>query len=569
MSEKRVIILDSDSTQVEYYQSYLAEYSVQTVNYQSIDDFFANLQGDSFFLLLISYQIILASERAQVIELFQKLQDREIVVYDVPENANRRLAFYDLGSRRVYDTSYSPQEVSHSLRWLIHILSSEERAADVSSRGRLEDVPVQSLILLLGRENRTGVLKLLGTHNSGKIYFFNGNIDAAQVGTHNGKEAVLHMLLWQKGNFVFSPADHLAQETKISLSNFGFIIMARTIRREMAANLRQIGSEKTVLRVQYLGDLLQSDLEIDPRFAEYIKTPRLLASILENPVYNSFETAEKLALLKNKGYLSVNEPAERNLAQKIPRAEEEAASQLALPATQIEIDLLKQNLHIGREQKSVKLIVLFSPQAADSDAVKIFVPEMIETPHTEIKGITQLTLSADFNIYLLGMVADQSSIDFILNLDDHDFSGYIFLIDATAESFFEYGNYLINHLLSNKPLPAAVALSGAQDEQQVSELKGRFFTPDGLTWLACPQDRQEALHLVLAAVQDIKQEQPEEEEEQQAQNEAASEALPDDPESPAEPEKMAEAADEPAAQTPDEEEPEEQASAEEMKEEER
>lgn len=505
MADKEVILLEKDAEKVEFYQSYLAVYSVKTRKYSSLADFSAEDEQD-FLFLLISYQVILGSERSNVISLFQKYQDHEIVVYDVPENANRRLAFYDLGARRVYDSSYSPQEVCHSLKWLIDVLSASDQKVESYSRGRLEDIPVQSLILLLGRENRTGVLKLISEYNSGKIYFFNGNIDAAQVGTHFGKAAVLHMILWRKGHFIFSPSDHLAQETHISLSNFGFVIMAQSIQREMEDNLRQIGPPESVLRVRYAGDLLQSGLDIDERFISHIKNPRILANVLENPVYTSFETAQKLILLKNKGYLSVNEASQRSLSSAIPRAEEEAATQLPLPGTQIEIDLIKESLHLPEEQKSMKLLLLYNPQQAESSFVRTFIPEMIREAHTQIKGITQLSLSAEFNVYLLAMETDQKSLDFILGMEKGDFHGYIFLLDAAAEYSFEYSNYLINQLLTNRPAPAVVAVGGLAGAQLLSGVKSRFFTPEGLNWVVCPAEREEALHLLLAAVRDVRQE---------------------------------------------------------------
>jgi len=509
MTDKEVVILESDTEKVEFYQSYLGVYSVKTRKYSSLSDFSAAEHEQDFLFLLISYQVILGSERSNVISLFQKYQNREIVLYDVPENANRRLAFYDLGARRVYDTSYSPQEVCHSLKWLIDVLTAEDQETETYSRGRLEDISVQSLILLLGRENRTGVLKLKSEFNSGKLYFFSGNIDAAQVGTHSGKAAVLHMLLWEKGHFIFNPADYLAQETHISLSNFGLIIMAQTIRREMEENLRQIGSPESVLRVRHTGDLLQSALDIEPLFINHIKNPRILADVLENPVYTSFETAQKLSLLKSKGYLLVNETAQRSLSRTIPRVEEEAATQIPLSATSVEIDLIKENLHLREDQKSMKLLLLYDPQAADSPSTKLFVPDMIREPNTQIKGITQLILSEDFNVYLLAMESDQKSLDFIMGIDDEDFHAYIFLLQAGIESSFEYSNYLISQLLAKRPAPAVVAVAGLSGEHPLDEVKRRFFTPEGLNWMVCPAEREEALHLLLAAVRDVEQDEAE------------------------------------------------------------
>ncbi len=501
MADKFIMILDSDSAQVEFFKTLLAEERIDSASFNSIPELFEQSDAKSSLLILVNYQVVLAADRSDVISLFQNLKSLGIVVYNVPENANRRLAFYDLGALRVYDSSYSPQEVFYSIKWLIEILSSDKTADDAHSHGRLEEIPVKDLILLLGRENRTGVLKIISNNNSGKLYFFDGNVDAARVGTHSGTDAVLHMLLWRKGDFTFNSADHLAQETKINLSNYGLLILAEKFQHELQINLNKIGKEKSVLRVKHAGDLVQADLKIDQKFIDFIRRPCTIGDILENPFYTSFETAKKLVELKEKGFLLINEPMDHAMDVSVTQAENEADVQIGVKFSAAEAAKLRTVLNIEAEKNSANLFVLFNPDAKDSAEVQTFIPRMKGISHSEVKGVTQLTLGANYNIYLLGLDTDQNSIDFILNLEENDFHGYIFLVDAARKELYEYTNYIISNLLSKKPLPAVVAVYGIPEGGSPEIVQNGFFLPDGLSWIACPPEQQDALYKVLNAMQ--------------------------------------------------------------------
>jgi len=518
MADKNIIILDSDFAHMEFFNPFFEEEGIKAHQFNSIADYLDNESERSVLLFLLDYGTILAAERTEVIRFFQNLHQAQTVVYNVPENANRRLAFYDLGALRVYDTSYSLEEVHFSLRWLINALSAEQQNEGLYSRGRLEDLSVTNLILLLGRENRTGVLRLLSNNNSGKIYFFDGNVDAAQVGPHQQMAAVLHMLLWGKGTFIFSGSDHMAQETTINLSNYGLIILAEEYRKKLRENLQALGSEKSVLRVRNVGDLMLSDVDIKKDFIERIRRPHTLTDILENPYYTSFETAEKLVLLKQKGFLAVNHPIEHVLETSASAVEEKASAQLAVELSPEKINELRSNLNIDAQQSSAKIIVLYSPQSEKSDMVKLFIPAMMETPAKAFRGVTQLSLAADCTIYLLGVAIEQKSLDFILNLGLNEFDGYLFLIDATQGERFEYISYVMNRLLSGRALPAVAAVNGLDEQETPEKIERQFIVSGKINWIVCPQEQKQALSEVLGALK-----RPvEKEQEQTAEAKAAS-----------------------------------------------
>jgi len=144
--------------------------------------------------------------------------------------------------------------------------------------------------------------------------------------------------------------------------------------------------------------------------------------------------------------------------------------------------------------------VLYSPQSEKSDVVKLFIPEMMETPAKAIRGVTQLSLAADCTVYLLGVAIEQKSLDFILNLAPDEFDGYLFLIDAAQSDRFEYINYVMNRLLADRALPAVATVSGLADEASLEKIKNKFIISGKINWLICPQEQKQALSEVLATL---------------------------------------------------------------------
>ena len=162
---------------------------------------------------------------------------------------------------------------------------------------------------------------------------------------------------------------------------------------------------------------------------------------------------------------------------------------------------LRAVLNIGAEKNNANIFVLFNLDAKNTAQVQAFIPRMKGISYSEVKGVTQLTLGANFNIYLLGLDTNQNSIDFVLNLEENDFHGYIFLVDAARKELYEYTNYIINNLLSKKSLPAVVAVYGLPEGGSPELVQNGFFSPEGLSWIACPPEQQDALYKVLRAMQ--------------------------------------------------------------------
>jgi hypothetical protein len=80
-------------------------------------------------------------------------------------------------------------------------------------QGSLTDIALPDVIQLVSVSGKTGVFSLSGEGGEGKIYLKDGQITDAIVGPLRGEYAVYEMAIWQRGQFIFTPAVESDEET--------------------------------------------------------------------------------------------------------------------------------------------------------------------------------------------------------------------------------------------------------------------------------------------------------------------------------------------------------------------
>jgi len=477
-SEQTVVIIDADESHVEIYHSYLKSDGYRPRIFESISSFLEQTEISKLSLVLINYTTLLKSERQQVIHFFQQMGQKNIFVFNVPQNANKRLAFYELGARRVYDSAVSLEEVYYSIKYFIRAFNQGKDSAPVYSQGRLQDVSLAALLRMLGREARSGILKIYSEKNSGKLFFWKGHVDEAQVGVHRGLKAILHMFLWDKGSFVFSVTGRMRSAEMVPLSIPGLLILRRRILKDFEEKVHRLAAPGSVLRVKNLGDLKQAALDINPAFISFISQPRMLNEALENAFYTNYQTVDYLLQLKEGGFLQVHRAAEHIIHESLPQEENAAVVQIAF--TDDEISAIQNNLFTSGE--SLAKVMVLSP---DEEALSHFLKLLTGRKSTRDKNkmrLAQLPLNDDSAILLLGMKMNHLHLDSLVELSQ-TLAGYIFLLDGHNQSSCEYANYLISKILNVKRAPCVIAVAHVAGGDELQRLQSRFHLPAQVTWL--------------------------------------------------------------------------------------
>ncbi len=515
MSKEIVYILDADESRTDFFKNSLKEDGYDTNILSDIASSIDQLADETFLIILIDYRSIVTADRNKVISFFKILNNRNVIVYNVPEDANRRLAFYELGARWVYDSSYSLEEVYYSLRWLLSILSSEFEGHRLFSKGNLEDMPLPVLISTLGRENRSGILKIVTENNSGKIYFYNGDIDDARVGIHSGESAVFHMLFWKKGAYTFASTQQENPVNNIRLSNIGLLLLAENFREKYIAYLKELGSVYSVIRVKNVGDLLISNKDIDKKFIEHLENPHEVKEILENLFYTCYETVEKLLQLKRDGFLIFKEPDKAVSDESVFDDNIGNSGLDEIILNKNEIIQLKENLNI-EDKRTGKLIILGSRSAGKTEFIRQLTKSKSAVQNEKDIDLAHIQLGAELDLLLFGVVMDQMVIGTVENISE-GLVGYIFLIDGKESEEFKYINYIINHLINKYPVSIVIAVTNISTDEEKQSVCSKFKLPGKINWVIYQPNDLQSVRKALLALKPLDEIQEEKLEEKEAE----------------------------------------------------
>ena len=392
-------------------------------------------------------------------------------------------------------------------------ITAESNPQKLVSKGKLKNTSVASLINKIGRENRSGVLKIATTANSGKIYFYNGDLDDAQVGSIKGQEAVFHMYLWRKGDFIFTVSHPENRLNNIELSNIGILIRAEEIRREYLKSFETLCSPHSIIAAKNIGDLVLSFPDIPPGFFKLLSKPTVVEELLENSYFTNYRSLEILLELKEGKVLKIEEPVKAVL--ETIQKNDSGLKEMLL--NKEELDRFKENIEI-EDETSIKMLFLGAKEGGRSQIIR-------ELSHTQgkMQGKSQLELAhvqLDKNLELLIVGAEMNQIimDSIEQISE-GLSGYVFLIDCSKTEDFEYNNYFINHLLSINHVPVCIVLMNFSENENIDTIRSHFLIPEGIPWVIYnPDDTGSAKEIVLSIIPI-----PEVEETEEDKDEAAAE----------------------------------------------
>jgi hypothetical protein len=508
-----VCILDKDPGRSQLFSDFLKKEGIDTIVVDNIERFATSSFGQDFMMILIDYLTILKARRDAVLDFFKRLSSGNMIVYNVPADATRRLAFYDLGARWVFDVTYDQDEIVYNIKSVLKKITAESNPQKLASKGKLKNTSVASLINKIGRENRSGVLKIATTANSGKIYFYNGDVDDAQVGSIKGQEAVFHMYLWRKGDFIFTVSHPESRLNNIELSNIGILIRAEEIRREYLKSFESLCSPHSIIAAKNIGDLVLSFPDIPSGFFKLLSKPTVVEELLENSYFTNYRSLAILLELKEGNVLKIEEPVKAVL--ETIQKNDSGLKEMLL--NKEELDRFKENIGI-EDETSIKMLFLGAKEGGRSKIIR-------DLSHTQgkMKGKSQLELAhvqLDKNLELLivGAEMNQMIMDSIEQISE-GLSGYVFLIDCSKTEDFEYNNYFINHLLSINHVPVCIVLMNFSENENVDTIRSHFLIPEGIPWVIYnPDDAGSAKEIVLS-ITPI----PEEEEAEEDKNDAAAE----------------------------------------------
>jgi len=252
-----VLVLDENKNRLTELKTRLLEKGISAVTLDNSEDHNKLISKNALKIVLITQQYLAKISKEEIKTLFRQADSRSIIVYDVQNNATRRIAFYKLGAYRVLDNTFDPYDI---IEFAVNVLKQHNESGEqreIRFSGSLIDFSIADLINSFGRDKVSGVLRVYTPYCSGKIIFNNGDIDDASSGYHLGEEAVLFMLTWMTGNFTMRKCHIKSPKHKVQLSNIGLLLYGERIRTKYNEIIKKLGHPGVSVKLINKGDLVQ------------------------------------------------------------------------------------------------------------------------------------------------------------------------------------------------------------------------------------------------------------------------------------------------------------------------
>jgi signal recognition particle receptor subunit beta len=505
MNSSKILILGNDKKRSNLLISLFKEKNIEVLDAQNIPDADSILSSSDLDLILIEYISIVNAEREKLIELFRDARRTKFVIFDVPHDAQRRLAFYKVGAYRILSVNYDVEDIYFFSE---NLLSTEKPSLEEKESrfsGRLQDFSLSGLINSFGKEKRSGVLRIQTPVSSGKIYFNNGHIYHASAGYIKDDDAVLYMLTWSQGLFIMSPLARKKVNNRVKLSNVGLLLQGESFRDEFSRLVKELGGLSKEMHVVNQGDLLQKDN--DPNYKKFIgklSDYRQINDVIENSPFGMLNTLNQLISLKKSKNLKIREAVDTFGELQADQTQESSGLVERLLSGE-DVNLLRKNL-TAEELTSGKLLILGSNTSGKTDFIRQFNQGSVSGVRSNQElDFTTIELAENFSLQVFGITLEERLSQIIEKLSE-DLVGYIFLIDSKRESELEYTNYIINNLVSAHQVPWTIAVTnlGKSAKNVPSKIKSGLDLPKGKIALVCDVTNKEDVRKVLLSIKSVK-----------------------------------------------------------------
>jgi signal recognition particle receptor subunit beta len=497
----KILLLGKDEKNSNLLSSLFKDKDIDVFVVKNIPDAINLLSSSELNLILIDFQVIVDAERKILIKLFKDAQTTKFVIFDVPVDAGRRLAFYGLGAYRILDVNYNVEDVYYFSQNLLADGKPVLEEKESHFSGRIQDFGLHSLINNFGKEKRSGVLRLQTPVSSGKIYFNYGHIYHASAGYLKDDDAVYYMLTWNKGRFSMSNLSPRRVNNRVKLSNVGLLLQGEYIREKFLSLVKELGGLSKEMCVINKGDLILEEKDQEfKNFLEKITDFRQVFDIIENSPYQMIDTLKHLVSLKKSGNLKTRESGEVLEGLYLDELQESSGLTERLLSIK-EINELRENLR-ATELNSGKLLVLGSSTCGKTD----FIRQLNQGSTSSVRSdqeldFTVIELADDFSLQVFGITIEERLSQIIEKISEN-LVGYIFLIDAGNEDELEYTNYVINNLISTHNVPWTIAVTNMKKRAKKipQKIKTKIHVGKGRTFLICDVKNKEHVRKVVMSI---------------------------------------------------------------------
>jgi DNA-binding response OmpR family regulator len=186
------------------------------------------------------------------------------------------------------------------------------RTSKTRFAGSLSDMGLVDLLQTIDVSRKSGVLRLSSGLKRGSVFFNEGRVLDAELGTLSGEAAIYRFLLWSEGEFELDFRD-VRREDKLAVSTQGLLMEGMRRLDEWSRLQEQLPSMATVFDVNH-DELSQRLAEIPDEINVVLRLfdgRRTLAEVLDESASDDLATLNAVSKLYFEGFLLARElPAE-------------------------------------------------------------------------------------------------------------------------------------------------------------------------------------------------------------------------------------------------------------------
>jgi signal recognition particle receptor subunit beta len=501
MKEKKILLFDENVERAREIESGFKAKDIQLslINNESeLENFVSNSKNN---IILLTHQSLAKVSKSSIKFLFRQADSKKILVYAVPNDATKIIAFYKLGAYRVLDESFESAEIIEYVTNLYNQHNNNGKHEETRFSGSLSDFSLPDLINSFGRDKVSGILRVYTPYCSGKMIFNKGDIDDAVSGYHYGEEAVLFMLTWTDGFFAMRKCPIKSPKHKVQLSNIGLLLHGESERNTYKDIIRKIGHAGVSVKLVNRGDVMsQLKNNYYKVVAEKLANFTVLQEVLAYSQINFIKLADWLLQLKSKDNLEIRDDSGIDI-DSLPELEIQSKSGLVehlLGAK--EVDYLREILH-AEEFSMGKLLILATDVMDKTNFIHIF-NQGDRTPVRTNKELdyTRIDLDDYFSLNVFGVSLDQKLKDSIEKVSQ-GLLGYIILINAQKPENFEYANYIIGFLNDTYTVPWTVAITNTTDDDELfSKIESKIKIPENRDLIPCDVTQKDDIKNVILSL---------------------------------------------------------------------
>jgi DNA-binding response OmpR family regulator len=187
------------------------------------------------------------------------------------------------------------------------------RTSKTRFAGSLADMGLVDLLQTIDVSRKSGVLRLSAGNKRGAVFFNEGKVLDAELGTLTGELAIYRFLLWSEGEFELDFRD-VRREDKLGVSTQGLLMEGMRRLDEWGRLQEQLPSMSTVFDVNH-DELVQRLAEIPDEINIVLRLfdgRRTLAEVLDEGTSDDLATLNAVNKLYFEGFLLAREqPAEK------------------------------------------------------------------------------------------------------------------------------------------------------------------------------------------------------------------------------------------------------------------